>query len=318
MSLPITPLTLWLVFMAILLVGLTLLGGAVRLTDSGLSITQWRPLLGAIPPLSSQNWNEAFEAYKQIPQYRMHPDIMLAEFQTIYWWEWAHRFLARFVGIAFAVPFLFFLWRGSLNPSQRAQCIIIFCLGALQGLVGWYMVSSGLSERVSVAPLKLAFHLGLAMIIYGWVVWLIIEPVRKFSYSPLTLTLSALVFFQLLLGAMVSGLDGGMINNDFLWGAASPLKSNLTPVFDNPSFWQLLHRLNGWILLITSFFAWYHLHRTAAVVLSLFLVFQVILGISTLLLITPLSLALLHQFGGVMCWTAALLLLTKNRSLYTL
>ena len=302
---------IWLVVMAVLVVAMTTLGGAVRLTDSGLSITEWRPLLGIFPPLTQQAWAEAFSKYQLIPQYEAGIAMSLAEFKVIYWWEWSHRLLGRLVGVVFAVPFLFFLWRGFLSRRDISHYAGIFILGGMQGVIGWYMVRSGLSERLSVAPLRLALHLGLAVVIYGWLLCLIFERFRRFEINWQKAGLVGLVFVQIILGAMVSGSDGGLIYNDFLWGEGSPLGANLAPSLDNAPLWQLIHRLNGWLLFgCTAAYFWSSGGDRGALLLLALIFFQIILGLLTLFSAVFLPLALFHQLVGILCFSAALWLLT--------
>src|SRR5438094_2650917 len=164
----------WLWGLASLIFAMVSLGGATRFTPSGLSITEWQPLIGAIPPLGDAEWQAAFDKYKQIPEYSLiNAGMTLAEFKFIYWWEWAHRLLGRLIGVAFLLPFLAFLWRGEVEPALRGWLWAIFGLGALQGAVGWWMVASGLAERVNVSPYRLAFHLTLACGIFALIVWTI-------------------------------------------------------------------------------------------------------------------------------------------------
>lgn len=304
----------WLCSIAVLLTAMILLGGAVRLTDSGLSITDWRPIMGALPPLGAADWDAAFFAYQQIPQYLTRPAITLDEFKVIFWWEWVHRFAGRVLGVALAVPFLFFLWRGWLSKREAKHIFALLLLVGLQGVIGWVMVLSGLSERVSVAPLLLTLHFGLAMVIVGWVFFLLVERVERVHWQPSTMTfaLAAFTFVQLLLGAMVAGMDGGVIYNDFLWGINSPLTANLAPTLDSIPFWQSLHRVNGWALLgLAAFYLWQTRSKKALFFVAL-LCGQIGLGLLTLFSGTFLPLALLHQFGGLVCWVFALILLLKQ------
>ena len=163
----------WLIAIGLLVFGMVVVGGATRLTDSGLSITEWQPILGIIPPLSDADWQTAFAKYKLIPEYReINAGMSLAEFKFIYWWEWAHRFLGRMIGIAFALPFAFFWLKGWLRPGMIPQLLGVFALGGLQGFFGWYMVQSGLAERVDVSHYRLALHLTTAFVILACVVWL--------------------------------------------------------------------------------------------------------------------------------------------------
>src|SRR5581483_6148903 len=162
----------WLLTVAALIALMVLVGGATRLTESGLSITEWKPVTGALPPLSQTEWERAFEAYKLIPQYKsLNAGMTLSEFKTIFWWEWSHRLLGRVIGVVYLLPFLFFLWRGGMSAELERRLWLIFGLGALQGAVGWWMVASGLSERTEVSQYRLATHLVLALLIYAAIVW---------------------------------------------------------------------------------------------------------------------------------------------------
>src|ERR1700747_2907940 len=162
----------WLFAVAALIAAMVLVGGATRLTESGLSIVEWKPVTGALPPLSASEWEQAFEAYKLIPQYsRLNAGMSLSDFRTIFWWEWSHRLLGRVIGAVYLLPFLWFLWRGALSADLRRRLWLIFGLGALQGAVGWWMVASGLSQRVEVSQYRLATHLVLALLIYAAIVW---------------------------------------------------------------------------------------------------------------------------------------------------
>src|SRR5438477_7812437 len=201
----------WLLAVAALIALMVLVGGATRLTESGLSIVEWKPVAGTLPPLNEAQWAQAFEGYKAIPQYReLNAGMSLAEFKTIFWWEWSHRLLGRVIGVAYLLPFLWFLWRGALSAELRRRLWLIFGLGALQGVVGWWMVASGLSERVEVSQYRLATHLMLALLIFAGVVW----TLRRLTHRPppasdsrLTITSMALVvltFVQLYLGALVA------------------------------------------------------------------------------------------------------------------
>ena len=318
--------------MAALLVVMTLVGGATRLTDSGLSITEWAPLTGIIPPLTQSSWDDAFAAYREIPQYKALNSLMtLAEFKTIYWWEWGHRALGRLIGLAFFVPFCFFVWRRWIPPVYIAQFLLIFMLGALQGFVGWLMVQSGLSARIDVSPVRLMVHLGLAVIIYGWIVmlalrfWSVFDARARPERSHRLIlaggwALLVLIFVQILLGALVSGSDAGLIHNQWpgMGGAA-----DLTPRLDNPAFIQWLHRLGAWLLLgasgVSALFCWLYGSRPvilhSALLVMGVVVIQAGLGILTLVYVIPLFLALLHQFGGLLVLTAAITHLHLARNL---
>src|SRR3954452_7189254 len=204
----------WLYAVAALMVLTLVVGGATRLTESGLSIVEWKPVTGVMPPLSQAAWQAEFAKYRQIPQYReRNSGMSLDEFKTIYWWEWSHRLLARLVGAAFLLPFLFFLWRGWIEPGLKARLWALFGGGAVLGGVGWWMVSSGLAGRVSVSQYRLAFHLTLACTIYAAILWTArgLEP-QPAETAPrrlqrTALGLAILVLLQIYLGALVAGLD---------------------------------------------------------------------------------------------------------------
>src|SRR6201999_3705479 len=214
------PIRAWLLAVAALIAAMVLVGGATRLTESGLSIVEWKPVTGTLPPLSQSEWEQAFAAYKLIPQYRqLNAGMTLSDFKTIFWWEWSHRLLGRVIGAVYLFPFLYFLWRGAVGADLRRRLWLIFGLGALQGAVGWWMVASGLSERVEVSQYRLATHLVLALLIFAGIVWTLRRLGESApSIAPLRLkagavVLLALTFVQLYLGALVAGLRAGKIYN---------------------------------------------------------------------------------------------------------
>jgi heme a synthase len=321
----------WLYAVAALMVVTLVVGGATRLTESGLSIVEWKPVTGALPPLSPEAWQAEFAKYQQIPQYReLNRGMSLEQFKTIYWWEWSHRFLARLVGAAFLLPFLFFLWRGWIEPGLKARLWTLFGLGALLGAVGWWMVSSGLVGRVSVSQYRLAFHLTLACAIYAAILW----TARGLGQSPVEgipsrLRLSAfglmlLVVLQIYLGALVAGLDAGLVYNTWpeIDGALIPSAERLwfeTPawrnLFENALTVQFNHRMVAYLLWIVS--AWHAVDavrsRTGsaalngALALACLMTVQAGIGIVTLLHQTPLPLALLHQATGIVVLTVAVI-----------
>jgi heme a synthase len=323
----------WLYAVAALIFLMVSLGGATRLTGSGLSITEWQPIIGAVPPLSDTAWQEAFEKYKQIPQYELvNPGMGLAAFKLIYWWEWTHRFLGRLIGVVFLVPFLYFLAAGQLARRLMWKLAGIFALGGLQGAIGWYMVSSGLAERVSVSQYRLALHMTLAVAIFGTVLWVALSlgPTsrrERAAAAPFRLRaeaagIAALVLLQVVAGAFVAGLkagsgwntwplmDGALIPQGL--GAMSPWWANL---FENALTVQFNHRLLAYAA--AAAVAW-HLRslllrgdadratRTSGLVLAGAVLAQVLLGIWTLLTQVPIPLALLHQAGAVAVFAAAL------------
>jgi cytochrome c oxidase assembly protein subunit 15 len=309
----------WLVSIAALIAIMVLVGGATRLTESGLSIVEWKPVTGALPPLNQAQWTQAFEAYKTIPQYReLNAGMNLGEFKTIFWWEWSHRLLGRVIGVAYLLPFLFFLWRGVVSAEIRLRLWLIFGLGALQGVVGWWMVASGLSERVEVSQLRLATHLVLALLIFAAIVW----TLRRLTDRPpiiatprLKITSVALVvltFVQLYLGALVAGLRAGKIYNTWpeIDGGFIPSAARLffeapwwRNLFDNTLTVQFEHRMTAYTLFALAVLHALDTVRSragpAAVKGALWLLavitLQATLGILILLNQVPMDLALAHQ-----------------------
>lgn len=320
---------LWLVIVAALVVTTLIVGGATRLTESGLSITEWKPVTGVLPPLTDAHWAAEFDKYKQIPQYReLNRGMSLAEFKTIFWWEWAHRLLGRTIGAVFLIPFLFFLWRGWVGPGLRGRLWLLFGLGALQGAVGWWMVSSGLAGRVSVSQYRLAFHMTLACVIYAAIVWTIsrIKPADIVAVPARLrvggIALLVLTLLQIYLGALVAGLDAGMSFNTWpqIDGALIPSAERLwfeQPLwrnfFDNHLTVQFNHRMMGYLLIAIAVWHLYDTRRStsdrnlralASLFVSLLLI-QALIGIMTLLYAVPIPLALTHQAMAILLLTLA-------------
>jgi len=240
----------WLAVVAIMIVAMVLVGGATRLTESGLSIVEWKPVAGTLPPLGTQAWADAFEAYKAIPQYQqVNKGMSLAEFKTIFWWEWSHRLLGRTIGAVFLLPFLYFLWRGGLSGELKRRLWLIFTLGALQGAVGWWMVASGLSARTEVSQYRPAVHLILAVAILGAVVWTRqrLSPQPQDADAPrhriIASVVLGLTILQMYFGALVAGLRAGKIYNTWplIDGAFIPSGDRL--FFDQPWWRNLFENL---------------------------------------------------------------------------
>jgi heme a synthase len=316
-----TPVRVWLLTVAAFVFLLVSVGGATRLTGSGLSITEWKPIMGIVPPLSEADWHDAFEKYRQIPQYeQVNKGMTLAAFKRIFWWEWTHRFLGRLVGFAFLVPFLALLAAGRIARQLLPRLVGIFALGGLQGLVGWYMVSSGLADRISVSQYRLAVHLGLAILILGALLWVALSLDEKREErgaaapgSGWAAAIAALVFVQILLGALVAGMKAGMGYNTWPLmdgrlipdglGVMQPWYLNL---FENAMTVQFNHRMVAYaVALAVAWHVWRTLRasgdariRGTAIVLAGATLLQVLLGIWTLLAQVPLSLGLAHQAGA--------------------
>ena len=320
---------LWLYALAGLVALMVIVGGATRLTDSGLSITEWKPILGVIPPLTEADWQAAFAKYRQIPEYQViNKGMTLDEFKTIYWWEWGHRLLGRLIGFAFLLPFLYFWLRGRLKRPLIPKLVLLFVLGGLQGLLGWYMVMSGLVDRVDVSQYRLAAHLGLAVVIFGAILWVAFDlapdakpvtPDGRLLASALGLT--GLVFLQIILGAFVAGLDAGQGYNSWPLmdgqiipdglGAMSPWYLNL---FENALTVQFDHRIAAYLVAI-----WALVHAAVTLeragegplavgsaALALVVLGQVALGVWTLLSHVDIGIALLHQGGALLVFAIAL------------
>jgi heme a synthase len=325
----------WLIGVAALIALMVLVGGATRLTESGLSIVEWKPVTGSLPPLTEAQWHEAFEGYRKIPQYReLNAGMTLAEFKTIFWWEWSHRFLGRFIGVAYLLPFLYFLWRGALGAELKRRLWLIFGLGALQGAVGWWMVASGLTQRTEVSQYRLAVHLILALVIFSAVVW----TLRRMTVRPTVSTaprlklfgqlLLALTFLQIYFGALVAGLRAGRAYNTWpaIDGAFIPSAERLffeTPwwrnLFDNVLTVQFEHRMTAYLLLAVAL--WHAIDAVraraeSAVVRGAWLLvaavlLQAVLGILTLLNQVPIDLALSHQAVAIAVLTIAVVNLER-------
>jgi len=321
----------WLFACAALVFAMVVVGGVTRLTGSGLSITEWKPIMGALPPMNAADWAEAFEKYRAIPQYQqVNAGMSLAEFKGIFWWEWAHRLLGRLIGAAFALPLAVFLILRRMPRRLIARCLVLLALGGLQGLIGWWMVSSGLSERVDVAPERLTVHLGLALVIFAGLIWTGLEAWNGESHnrSPVVWSRGAAlllgaVFIQCLLGGLVAGAKAGFVYTDW------PLMNGavLAPVdwsggglafLHDQALVQFNHRIWAYALLIggTAYAVQAWRWRLAeglgaagfAVAATLWL--QALLGVATLMNATPLWLGALHQAG------AALVLATATVNLW--
>jgi cytochrome c oxidase assembly protein subunit 15 len=316
---------------AALIAIMVLVGGATRLTESGLSIVEWKPVTGSLPPLNDAQWREAFAGYQTIPQYReLNAGMSLDEFKTIFWWEWSHRLLGRFIGVAFLLPFLWFLWRGTLSTDLKRRLWIVFGLGALQGAVGWWMVASGLTQRVEVSQLRLATHLVLALAIYAAIVWTLrrlSERQSAVASSRLKITAMALLvltFVQLYLGALVAGLRAGRVYNTWpeIDGALIPSAARLffeapwwRNLFDNTLTVQFEHRMVAYALFALAILHAVDAVRSragrvavnGAVLLAAAMSLQAALGIQTLLHQVPILLGLAHQAVAIVVLTLAIL-----------
>jgi cytochrome c oxidase assembly protein subunit 15 len=309
---------IWLGVVVFTLFCLVLVGGATRLTDSGLSITQWKPIHGVIPPLSVAEWEQELELYRQIPEYQqINKGMSLDEFKHIFWWEWAHRLLARMIGVIFALPLFYFWIKGRIEPGLRLPLVGVLALGGLQGFIGWWMVSSGLSERVDVSQYRLATHLMMACFIFASCVWIMrsLAPHSE-DASPTPRArlvagiLLAMTFFQIYLGALVAGLDAGFSYNTWplMDGAIVPQGLFVQMpawinLFENPKTVQFVHRIGAYVLFAIALFhmieclraAPQSTHARRSVLLFALVCLQATVGIVTLVTQVPLHAGLTHQ-----------------------
>ncbi|MEW5423139.1 COX15/CtaA family protein [Amorphus sp. 3PC139-8] len=320
----------WLLAVAGLIVLMVVVGGATRLTDSGLSITEWKPIHGVIPPLSDAEWQEEFAKYQKIPEYELiNKGMSLSEFKGIFWWEWGHRFLGRFIGIAFFVPMVWFWARGQVPGWLKPRLVALLLLGGLQGAVGWWMVASGLVDRVDVSQYRLAVHLTLACSILAAIVWTAeslkirakasLDPAPH-GLAPVARAIVALVLLQIFLGGLVAGLDAGFTYNTWPLMDGSMVPSGLLfqdpwwiNAFENTLTVQFDHRILAYLIVVCVLLQWWWAARRApesratmrSALLAGVVIAQAAIGIVTLLLVVPLKLGLLHQFAAtVVLWIA--------------
>ena len=329
------PIAIWLAVLAAMVALTAVIGAATRLTGSGLSITEWQPIMGVIPPLSEADWQAAFDKYRQIPQYtEVNRGMSLAAFKTIFYWEWGHRLVARSIGVVFLVPFVAFLLARRIPRSLVPRLVLLFALGGLQGAIGWIMVQSGLVDRISVHPVKLLLHLGCAVLIFALLVWTALQQwhagreesaihVRGVTRGQalVAAALVGLVYLQILSGALVAGhkagltyntwplMDGRLVPNGL--GSRSPWWAN---IFENITAVQFNHRMLAYAVVAVGLWQAISIARTAAdarvrrsgLWLGLALVGQMALGIWTLLAWVPLSLGVAHQAGALAVLSLAL------------
>jgi len=317
----------WLLSIVAVILAMITVGGLTRITGSGLSITEWDPIMGALPPLTDAAWNEAFAKYQHIPQYiHENSGMSLAGFRDIYWWEWAHRLLGRLLGLLFVIPLAWFAWSGAIRLAEWPRMLLLFALGGLQGFVGWWMVESGLETRVSVSQYRLAIHLGVALVLLIAILWSALEylrsPAKQLRAAPFlnwSFAVAGLIFLQMLLGALVAGLHAGLVYNTWpsMDGRVIPQDAFvLSPwwmnLFENAGTVQFDHRVGAYIVSSAVFALWWlesaaklqgFAHRSANALLNVTLA-QLVLGIATLLMQAPEFLAAAHQL------LAALLLCT--------
>ncbi len=326
------PIAIWLLICCALVFAMVVVGGVTRLTDSGLSIVEWQPIVGTMPPITQADWDVLLEKYRATPQYQqVNKGMSVDEFKSIFWWEYFHRVLGRLIGLVFFVPFVYFLIKKQINRSLGIKLTGIFILGGLQGFMGWYMVMSGLVNDPHVSQYRLTAHLGLAFVIFATMLWValgVLFPVsaeagndklvrlRRFAYG-----LSSLIFIMVLSGGFVAGIRAGLTYNTFplMNGYLIPpdlfvLEPWYRNFFDNMTTVQFDHRLIAWTLAFLVPLFWYqsrqvNLSATTRLACNLFLLMlaiQISLGIATLLHVVPIPLAASHQGGAVLLFAASL------------
>ena len=325
---------LWLIALFLLVVTMIAVGGLTRLTDSGLSITEWRPVTGALPPLSEAEWQAEFDKYRAIPEYQLqNKGMSLEAFKVIYWWEWGHRQLGRVIGLVWAVGFLGFAVARQIPPGWTGRLLLLGALGGAQGAIGWWMVSSGLGgDRVDVASYRLATHLGLAFVILGFIGWYVLllgrseaelmtaRRGREAKLFGLSTGLMHFAFLQIVLGALVAGIDAG--KSFPTWplmgdGFFPPYPFDLEPVwrnfFENDGLVQFIHRMSGYLLFAFGVVVWlrgrrssYQATQGAFNAVMLMLVAQMVLGIAAVLTSAHVHVAITHQIGAVILWVLIL------------
>ena len=324
------PVAVWLLLTAAMVFAMAVIGAITRLTESGLSMVEWRPLIGALPPLSDADWQRLFEEYRKTPEFqKLNSWMGLGDFKTIFWWEYVHRLWGRVIGLVFALPLVWFWAKGRLAPWLKPWLLLALALGALQGVVGWWMVTSGLVDDPHVSHFRLAAHLGLAVLVYGLVLGLAerLSPVPKLPTPAwlrgASVALAGFAFVVILSGALVAGLDAGLVYNTFPMMGDSwipdevRLAGDSATFFSSPAAVQFLHRWLAKALVAANLALWVFARREPLApaqrnpldLLAAMAAVQVALGILTLLLQAPIALAVAHQAGalvlfGLAVWTA--------------
>ena len=321
---------IWLYSMFILVFLIVAVGGLTRLTDSGLSITEWELFKGILPPLTDSKWLFYFDEYKKIPEYvEINYNMTLSEFKVIYYWEYGHRILARLIGLFSIIPMIYLFFKFKKERKNIFKYSVIFILICVQGFVGWFMVSSGLIENTDVSHYRLALHLSLALTILSIIFWFIMETIKispfkkKFNNSFLNFFF-ILIILQIVLGAFLAGMDGGLIynswpdmNGNFLPNDINNIELFLLSSLDNPSVIQFYHRFTAYLLFISLLFLNYYTYRTKidfkpVLILNIAIFVQIVLGIVTLITGVKISYASLHQLGSIFVLTSFLYIKYKN------
>ena len=329
------PVIIWLLIGCLLVYLMVLLGGITRLTHSGLSITEWKVIMGTLPPLNEDQWQLTFEKYQQSPEFKIvNNHYTLAEFKSIFWWEYLHRLLGRIIGLVFLIPFIYFLLKKKLDKKVTKNLVVIFLLGGLQGFLGWFMVKSGLVKNPDVSHYRLAAHLITAFAVFGYIFWVVLNlvypPEKNISTNTvnsirkISKWLFAVVILQIIYGAFVAGLNAGLIYNTFPKMGTEWIPESVTAL--NP-FWknfieglagvQFTHRYLAYTIVVLVFTIWYkgtkitltERQQQAITLLVMIVLIQFLLGMFTLLYSVPLVLGVLHQTGAFVLFSSAIYLL---------
>jgi cytochrome c oxidase assembly protein subunit 15 len=317
----------WLLTCAVVIFGMILLGGVTRLTDSGLSMVEWRPLMGVIPPLSQQDWQALFIKYQQFPEYqKLNLGMTLGEFKVIFMYEYLHRVLGRIIGLLFFIPFVYFYFTRRISPQLLPKLLLMLFLGGCQGLMGWYMVKSGLVDIPHVSQYRLTAHLGLAIVIYGFIVWTALSLINKTTNQPsglgrLACILSGLIFLMILSGGLVAGTRAGyaystwpLMGDSFIPAGLYSMSPVWLSAFEDITTIQFNHRIFAYIIAaLVVGFSLVALRknistsaRNGIYIMLFLLLVQITLGISTLIFHVPVAIAAAHQIGAVALLTATL------------
>ena len=323
-------LKIWMIALLLMIVLIILVGGLTRLTDSGLSITTWELFIGSLPPLTNEKWIDYFNLYKTIPEYKeQNFNMTLSEFKVIFWWEWAHRFLGRLIGLGYLIPLIYFSFK--IKITKLLNLYFIFFLICFQGFIGWYMVSSGLVDRVDVSHFRLSLHLLIAFLILSLIYWNYLKinisrNITKKLNSFIPLLFLILIFLQISIGAFVSGMDAGKIYNSWplMGNSYFPDDNNVNNLFEisalsDPSLVQFIHRNLAYLIGIFYILIFYKIYRTKMYqlyksinYLGIFIILQIILGIFTVLYGAQIYVASMHQISSIFLVSSSIYFLYLN------
>ncbi len=326
-------LSLWLITMFLIVSFMIIVGGLTRLTDSGLSITKWQLFTGFLPPLSQNDWVVYFDLYKKIPEFQLQNfDMTMKEFKVIFWWEWAHRFLGRLIGLSFLLPLIYFSFK--ISFSKLFNLYLIFFLICFQGFIGWYMVSSGLVDRIDVSHFRLSLHLVIAFLILSLIFWNYLKTKKNILITKklnifIPFSFLMLIFIQISIGAFVSGMDAGKIYNSWpLMGETYfPNDNNFKNLFDlsafsDPSLVQFIHRNLAYLIGIFYLFILYKIYKNkfqdlyiSISVLGISIILQIILGIFTVLYGAQIYIASMHQLSSIFLVCSCVYFLYQNKNI---